>query len=226
MSAERDLTLNRLGRRGRVVVIAPHPDDEVFAVGGIMTLLARANYELEVIAVTDGEASHACSSCITPARLREVRVCETRNAYRELGITPLRVRLGIPDSGVEAQSEQLRQALAVRLAGADIVFAPLETDGHPDHDAAGVVAQKVTATLDATLWRFAVWARVHPERITQGAPHCLSLPAEVVSRKRRAVAQYRSQLNALGPDAEDGPVLPPGFLRHFIQDKELLWQTP
>ncbi len=226
MPSERDFTLDRLGRRGRVVVIAPHPDDEVFAVGGIMTLLARAGYELEVVAVTDGEASHAFSSRITPARLREVRARETRNAYRELGIDPLRIRLEIPDSAVQAQSETLRQALATRLAGASIVFAPLETDGHPDHDAVGLATREVTAALDATLWRFAIWARVHPERITQGAPSCLPLPPDVVSRKRRAAAQYRSQLTALGPDAEDGPVLPRGFLAHFIQDKEPLWQTP
>ena len=56
MSDARTLRLDELGRQGRVVVIAPHPDDEVFAVGGLMTMLAWAEYELEVGAVTDGEA--------------------------------------------------------------------------------------------------------------------------------------------------------------------------
>ena len=220
-----DLTLDGLGRRGRVVVIAPHPDDEVFAVGGLMTMFSWADYEVEIVAVTDGEASHAGSARITPAQLREVRDGETRSAYRELGIHPQRFRLGLPDSGVAPHAEALRQILTIRLTGASIVLAPLETDGHPDHDAIGRVAREVASALDVTLWRFAVWARLHPERITQGAPNQVRLPREVLARKRRAAAQYSSQFNALGPDAEDGPVLPPGFLDYFIEDRELLWQA-
>lgn len=219
-----DLTIADLGKHGRAVVIAPHPDDEVFALGGLMTLLTWANYEVEVVAVTDGEASHARSSRITRAQLREVRNNETCKAYRELGISPQRFRLGFPDASVEAHADALRQVIAIRVSGASMVFAPLETDGHPDHDVVGRVARDVTSSLGVALWRFAVWARLNPERITQGAPQHVYLPWEVLARKRRAAAQYVSQFAALGPDPEDGPVLPPGFLEHFTQEKELLWQ--
>ncbi|MEO6397120.1 MAG: PIG-L family deacetylase [Tepidiformaceae bacterium] len=220
-----DLTLDGLGRPGRVVVIAPHPDDEVFAVGGLMAMLSSADYELEIVAVTDGEASHANSSRITKRQLREVREDETRNAYRELGIHPPRFRIGLPDSDVEQYAVALREMLAVRLKGASIVFAPLETDGHPDHDTTGRVAREVAAEVGATLWRFAVWARIHPERITQGEPVRVRLPWEVLERKRRAAATYVSQFQALGPNSEDGPVLPPGFMDHFVEDRELLWRA-
>ena len=190
-----------------------------------MAMLSSEDYELEIVAVTDGEASHANSSLITKRQVREVREEETRNAYRELGIHPPRFRMGLPDSDVEHHAAALKQMLAVRLKGASIVLAPLETDGHPDHDASGRVAREVAAEVGATLWQFAVWARLHPERIIQGEPIGVRLPWEVLERKRRAAARYSSQFQALGPDAEDGPVLPPGFMDHFSEDRELLWRA-
>ncbi|MDQ3738785.1 MAG: PIG-L family deacetylase, partial [Actinomycetota bacterium] len=41
----------------RVTVVAPHPDDEVFGVGGLMRALVERGYGLRVVAVTDGEAA-------------------------------------------------------------------------------------------------------------------------------------------------------------------------
>ncbi len=46
----------------RAVMVAPHPDDEVLAVGGLLALLARAGAEVRVVAVTDGTASDGGSS--------------------------------------------------------------------------------------------------------------------------------------------------------------------
>lgn len=42
----------------RLVVVAPHPDDEVLGVGGLMATAVGAGVELDIVAVTDGDASH------------------------------------------------------------------------------------------------------------------------------------------------------------------------
>jgi len=47
-----------LANTQRVVVVSPHPDDEVLACGGLLALHARRGGEVMVVAVTDGEASH------------------------------------------------------------------------------------------------------------------------------------------------------------------------
>jgi hypothetical protein len=46
----------------RAVVVAPHPDDEVLSVGGLLAQLADTGTPVEVIAVTDGTASHSGST--------------------------------------------------------------------------------------------------------------------------------------------------------------------
>ena len=51
---------------GRVVVIAPHPDDEVLGAGATTATLALQGARVVVIAVTDGEASN-------PSRVEELR---------------------------------------------------------------------------------------------------------------------------------------------------------
>ena len=45
-------------RRRRVLVVAPHPDDEILAAGGLLVELAARGAEISVLALTDGEASH------------------------------------------------------------------------------------------------------------------------------------------------------------------------
>lgn len=43
----------------RLVVVAPHPDDEVLACGALVAVHAARGGEVVFVAVTDGEASHA-----------------------------------------------------------------------------------------------------------------------------------------------------------------------
>lgn len=208
---------------GRVAIIAPHPDDEVFAVGGLMAELQGRGCVPEIIAVTDGEASHANSKQITPARLRTVRRDESQRAYSALGIEPAVRRLGMPDSRLAVLPEELRAAFRHQLQGVALCLAPIETDGHPDHDACGQAAIEICAELGVQLWRYAVWSRLNPERISQGEPSIFPLPALTLQRKDAAIRVYESQLIALGELPEDGPVLPEGFLDHFCQEGEPLW---
>ena len=56
----------------RLVVVAPHPDDEVLACGALIAMHARQGGEVLVVAVTDGEASHAEVSALRPGELQRL----------------------------------------------------------------------------------------------------------------------------------------------------------
>lgn len=81
-----ELPLFELAGIDRAVVIAPHPDDEVLALGGLMQLLARRGCELAIVAVTDGEASHPRALQLTQSQLAELRAREREVALGRLGL--------------------------------------------------------------------------------------------------------------------------------------------
>jgi LmbE family N-acetylglucosaminyl deacetylase len=193
----------------RVVLVAPHPDDEVLGAGGILALLAARGCAIHVVAVTDGEASH-------PGRaeeLRRVRAAERDDALPQLGLGEATVaRLHLPDGGVRA--DRVREALRPLLVATDLVLAPWEHDGHPDHDACGAAV----AGLPGRHWSYLVWAWhwAGVQDVPWGRSWRVPLPADTAAAKRRAVDAFPSQLE--GPD----PILPTHVLDRLLRDDEVL----
>jgi LmbE family N-acetylglucosaminyl deacetylase len=70
----------------RAVIVAPHPDDEVLACGGLLQMLAAQGTHIVLVAVTDGAGSHPGSTVMTPEQLARLRPLETEAALRTLGL--------------------------------------------------------------------------------------------------------------------------------------------
>lgn len=211
---------------GRVVVVAPHPDDEVLGVGGILALLAAAGRAVEVVAVTDGEASHPASTVLTPAQLAGRRRAETATALRCLGVEATVTRLGVGDGRVAAAQDEVAAALTERLAGAGWCLATWSGDGHPDHEAVGRAAVTAAASTGVALAGYPVWAWHWAVPGDGRVPWCqgrrVCLPESVRTRKRAAVAAFATQVRALGAAPGDAPVLPAHVLARFDRDFETL----
>ena len=74
----------------RVVIVAPHPGDEVLACGGLLQSLSTLEHPLKLISITDGSASHPGSDVWPARRLSVVRPQESAEALRRLGM-PLHI---------------------------------------------------------------------------------------------------------------------------------------
>ena len=211
----------------RVAVCAAHPDDEVLGVGGVLAQLAAAGISLDLVAVTDGEASHPGSTVLTPEQLAAARADETHAALAELGVTARVVRLGLPDSGLAAREEELTARLAGALAGCDAVFAPWTGDAHPDHEAVGRAAVAAAGASGVPVWQYPVWAwhwaTPADPRVPWHAARRVELSPDVRAAKRAAVARFVTQVRPLGPGPADRAVLPPDVLAHFDRDREVLF---
>ena len=207
---------------GRAVVVAPHPDDEVLGTGVLLRWLAHRGVPTTIVAVTDGEASHARSHRITPAALCRVRAAEREAALAVLGVDPDVARLGLPDGAVAAHVDALAEALGVHVDADTTVVAPWRGDGHPDHDAVGTGAARAAARVGATLWEVPIWARVRrPAAAGDGALRLLADPISAAA-KRDAATCFRSQVQPLGPAPEDGPVVHPHELAALLAGPELV----
>ncbi|MCY7370727.1 MAG: PIG-L family deacetylase, partial [Polaromonas sp.] len=84
-----------LPANGRLVVLAPHPDDEILACAGMLALHGARGGASLIIAATDGDASHAGCSRTSGSRgsdrnpaasLGQVRRSESADGLRRLAL--------------------------------------------------------------------------------------------------------------------------------------------
>lgn len=178
-----------VGAAGHPLVVAPHPDDEVLGAGGLIATVPA----VDILAVTDGEASHPDVADLA-ARRRD----ETTAALTLLGASATaRVeRLGQPDGGVDEPA--LTRELSARLTPGRWCVAPWRGDGHPDHEAVGRAAAAACARTGARLLEFPVWAwhwsAPDDARVPWARAHRLPLPAAVVAAKTAAIGAFRTQV--------------------------------
>ena len=206
----------------RVVVVAPHPDDEVLGVGGLLALLATRGTQIELVAVTDGEASNPGGS-VPPDELAARRRVETAAALDRLGVRARVTHLGLPDGGADDLEQTVLQALSLRPG--EWLLAPWSRDGHPDHEAVGRACATAAARDGARLLAFPVWAWHWgtPADLPWDGALRLDLPAQVRVAKAAAVAEFVTQVAPLGPLREDAPVLPPYVLARFARPCEVVF---
>ncbi len=194
----------------RLVVVAPHPDDEILAVGGTVAALAAMagrGHAVQVVAVTDGEGSHPHSPAWPRERLRHARPQETLQALASLGLAGAdMLRLGLPDGAVAAHEKELAGMLPLRPD--DTVFVTWRHDGHADHEACARAALAAARNVGARCIECPVWALVpgHPAhaRLRGRLMQRIALPPAMVRAKAEAMAAFGSQTCA---DGSRPPVL-------------------
>ncbi len=185
----------------RLVVVSPHPDDEVLACGGLIALHTARGGRTAIVAVTDGEASHRGDPAWPAARLARARRAERQLGLAQLGLGAETVtRLALPDSAVADRCAHLQDALTARLRPTDCVVATWRLDGHPDHDATGAAAAQACSQtgcrlVEAPVWMWQ-WSWPGDERVPWHRLRALPLPADALSSKRAALAAHATQLAA------------------------------
>ncbi|MCZ7438776.1 PIG-L family deacetylase [Micromonospora sp. WMMC241] len=219
------LDLEGSARTAPPLVVAPHPDDEVLGVGGLVAMLA-GGVGAEIAVVTDGEASHPGSTVHTPAELAGIRRAETVTACGLLGVAPSAiVHLGHPDGGIDESA--LTDALTTRLTPGRWCVTTWHGDGHPDHEAVGRAAAVACRRTGATLLEFPVWTWHWAEPDDREVPwhraHRIDLTDAARSAKRDAIDAFRSQILPLGPAPADAAILPPHVLARFARPYETVF---
>lgn len=197
---------------GRVVVVAPHPDDEILGAGGILAVLTAAGSGIVLVAVTDGEASH-------PGReheLRSRRPRESATAAQRLGTEPIvSHRLGHADGGID--EDRLVVELGGLVGPGDLLLAPWWRDGHPDHDLVGRAALAVCQRRSTEMLAYLVWTWqwASPLNVPWGQACRVELSSQIAARKRAAAHCFRTQI------AGSEPILPPHVLRRLTRPFEI-----
>src|SRR5581483_449183 len=149
----------------RVMVIAPHPDDETLATGGLLQQASQRGAAVRIVYVTDGDNNPWPQRVIerrwhlTDAdrvRWGARRRAEALAALATLAIpTTCATFLGYPDQGLTALLLSHSETLSPRLAAlvADwrptLRVGPSPRDAHPDHSAVALLSRRAVAQLSA-----------------------------------------------------------------------------
>lgn len=140
-----------LPAHARLVIVAPHPDDEILASGGLIATHVAQGGQVLIVAVTDGEASHDQAPSIQRDDLAWLRRNERWLGLLTLGVPrPAVVSFGLADGRVHRQERALLERLMSLLRPDDVVVSTWENDGHPDHDTTGQVTRAACATRPST----------------------------------------------------------------------------
>ncbi|OFS92338.1 hypothetical protein HMPREF3113_12535 [Stenotrophomonas sp. HMSC10F06] len=214
------------GDAQRLVVVSPHPDDEVLACGGLMALAHQSGLRVMVVSVTDGEACYPDQPAWSPERLRTARAAELDDALHCLGLSGAeRISWHIGDGEVTANEAWIAAQLAAVLQRDDLVLAPWRFDGHPDHEAVARACLQACSERGADLKEYPVWGWHWLD--PQAAPTAWASAARValddalLDRKRDAIQQFVTQTGAVaGLDCD--PILPAAVLQRFERNYEVL----
>lgn len=114
----------------KIMVFAPHPDDEILGCGGAMTGHIENGDQVTVVYMTSGDAG---GYNISKEKLGSIREQEAKGSCSILGITDL-VFLRNPDGYLEYNQDNMVALInLIRDRKPEWIYIPHQHDGHKDH---------------------------------------------------------------------------------------------
>lgn len=168
-----------LDRVERVIVFAPHPDDEILGCGGTLALLAQKGCKIKVVVVTDGGGA----GWLGPGAV-EARRLETLAALEVVGVSDVEF-MNEPDGSFQSSNAFEEKIVGVLNSfRPDWIFAPSVLDYHRDHVAVSQALYSAwMASANSTrLFYYEIWCPVPAT--------CIVDITGVLNQKKQAIQKY------------------------------------
>lgn len=199
----------RITSKDRLLILAPHPDDESLAAGGLIQRAIKAGAKVRVLFATDGDNNPWPQRFLERklqigytdrARWGRRRRKEALAALELLGLPRGSARfLGLPDQGITNLLMRAEEGVLFTLWAEltewepTIFVMPSATDAHPDHSALFVLVHLALMRLETPprMLRFIIHS---PRRQSERGKATLRLTPQEVDRKRAAILAHESQM--------------------------------
>ena len=198
-----------LSNADKVLVVAPHPDDESLGTGGLLQRIFVQKIPVRILFATNGENNPWAQRYWEqrwhigqPEQVRwgQRRREEALNAIRWLGGPPECAKfLDLPDLGTTnllMQGEELLSLMVKEIRDWEptLVLLPAMLDAHPDHSALAVtfsMALELAGAPGIRSWEYLV----HPPQVPMPQkPVTFQVHAVEVERKKRAILCHKTQV--------------------------------
>lgn len=168
----------------RVLVLSPHPDDDVLGCGGLLLILADSGSHIKCLYIYDGASGNRAGE--RDVGLIERRERESIAAAKILKIAEvnyLRAREGSASSSIGSRIYE-----ELKTGHWDLVLCPSSTEWHKDHISVSVAALAAIKRLPKRVeaWEYNVWGLSQPKIV-------VSIDEEI-KRKIEAAKEHKSQL--------------------------------
>jgi LmbE family N-acetylglucosaminyl deacetylase len=217
------------------LIVAPHPDDETFACGGLIMQKKSTNTQVSIVFLTSGETSHRECCNTTPDKIASARRRLAVEAGRLLGLKEEDMFwLGLSDGNIpEGNEPDFNKSVKSLVRLIDEIkpyeiYVPHYSDCWPDHEAASAIVCDAMKAVNyhCELYYYPVWMW-HNLRFRSLSSILNSKVmrvdiSTVRERKKIAINHYLSGLN---PDCGKPFCgnLPDGFTDHFQYDYEIFF---
>lgn len=186
---------------GNVLVIAPHPDDDIIGAGGTMALLAQAGKQVFSLYVSDGTNF---PGAVLWGTKDEIKVCRQQEALAALKIIHARGGIFLKGNSKklkDARSGALEYALreVIGFFLPESLYVPAPFEAHPTHGAVLHITLKALRSIKdyiPQLWGYTVWGG-----ILCGARFKRVDISAVATLKARAIRAHKSQIAYKAYDA-------------------------
>jgi len=202
----------------RIIVFAPHPDDETWGCGGTIAKKLREGYKVLIVVMTDGRYAFkkvlGIDSDPTPEELKEIRKEEVKRAVKILGVPEENlVFLNFIDGELEKHEKEAEEKVVEILSenNPSEIYIPYKKDSHPDHRATYRIVKKAIKKLGlhASLYQYSIgqrYARIGPiidSLINLFKHHMIRVDiSEFLTLKETAVKEFKSEVSIISSKQE------------------------
>ena len=170
-----------------ILVLSPHPDDDVFGCGGTLIKHISQGHSVHVVYLCSGDKGVAKMSGTEATNIRKK---EATNAAAILGIPLSNLHfLNQPDEQLTVDNQLVASLQSIiDEVKPNLIYLPSFVDNHPDHFQTNLLLYAVQ-TGKALLSTYEIWTPHIPNRIVN--------ITDQMEQKKQAMLAHKSQLEML-----------------------------
>jgi LmbE family N-acetylglucosaminyl deacetylase len=172
----------------RVLVIAPHRDDEVIPCGGTLLLHQAVGSTLGLAFITDSGGPSSDQNI--RQKLIKIRQAESAQVMKKLNFQVV-ADLNITDGKATNYESTIHQEIkkCITQFKPDIILTPSPADNHGDHQATAIgVAEALSdVKFKGEVWSYELWSTIWPNVLID--------ISSVEKQKNELIRLYASQMN-------------------------------
>ena len=220
-----------------ILVIAPHPDDEAFACGGLIALRKLSGSPVNVAYLTRGGASHRGCCDISSSDLMQARQNQAVAAGQVLGLNPSDQHwLDLEDGRIPRANQHGFDEAVLSLSNLldqlspQEILCPHPMDCWPDHQAAAQITVRAQEKYGkaSQLYYYLIWGWYSlPLRCLRklGLRNALRLDIKAVHQTKLVAIRRYAEPVVPGCGRPYVGRFPNGFLTPFLQPYEISFAT-